>query len=915
MANSNKTDNYDVVGGIFDFIFKESSKPPQKRRPVYPSGNLSGMPADDKLIAADLLAALAAPGVFVSNTALEEFKGALDIELLNLNMDENGGIKVKATGIKDLIKDPVKFVESSYQRAKSNRRKGRALFLGGALTDFVANAWAHKYGNKEAQKAVLAGTVANQKAELYIVSRALGQYQRGSPVVTDLDFMSQRSFDLLGRKTFKDQWGNISQEDKNRFANLLSSNSKKADIEKYLVSKYGVEQEKNFSRAASGGYKSGITYGIQRGDLTMDEVRARAKKDPKSVYKRETFEEGSKLDISDPNLYRNLERNNLVELIQTSDGPEKEMYERVLFLLEANKPELKKKLNLLKEEIRTTTDHSRKSLIEEELKDTKALLGVLDTKSIAGELGQGEGYINSIRNVVIGKGVNPIKSILDQSFFDKRKNTHLNPLKESSIGGGLEKIEFLSAKSSGSGLLNKFNKTGETLYYTNPRTWVRTLVTGEGFAWIANNKINSAIKIFGDVEGFKEVSDYAKTFLEITSFDDLNKGITTLMNRIKLTNANKKLSPEQLKSIENLLNSTASFRKLAHRFSRLKRWATEKQKIFLDATENLRKKIVKMLEKSKLFQKLFEKLGTSATSTLLKEFIAKGSIKALVKSFVTAIATAIGIPTTGPGSLLIAFATQIVVEIAWRVGKFLVKAQVAIAKFQINLYKLLLLGFVGIIILIFSMGSGSYNKYNRLNTSYANVIPGQVEKCEEYEEVIDPIDPTDPTNPFDPPVLPYEYPSGGDIQQIFASASDYVSRTYRPVSTQLKLVNCPGGEMCESIGWAWCYSSTSIYCKGPELASVLGNPNYLYDLFVHELLHQIQGSCGGNTNMHEWGADYLSNNGGRYMFTTLSGCKRATQIGSSSCTPQQIVDAALCWDTSTQCYIDILDQIINRFCQ
>ncbi|NLE31076.1 hypothetical protein GX618_02260, partial [Candidatus Dojkabacteria bacterium] len=153
---------------------------------------------------------------------------------------------------------------------------------------------------------------------------------------------------------------------------------------------------------------------------------------------------------------------------------------------------------------------------------------------------------------------------------------------------------------------------------------------------------------------------------------------------------------------------------------------------------------------------------------------------------------------------------------------------------------------------------------------------------------------------------------GDDVYEIFAQAREYVSSNYRPVSTGLELVTCPGHDMCSSIDWAWCYSAGSIFCKGDKLMGT--SPQYAYELFVHELIHQIQGWGACNTDMREWGADYLSNNGGNYNFTTPSGCRRATEVNTSACSGDEAVNAALCWDTSTDCWRSIRSQIINRFC-
>jgi len=56
--------------------------------------------------------------------------------------------------------------------------------------------------------------------------------------------------------------------------------------------------------------------------------------------------------------------------------------------------------------------------------------------------------------------------------------------------------------------------------------------------------------------------------------------------------------------------------------------------------------------------------------------------------------------------------------------------------------------------------------------------------------------------------------------------------------------------------------------------------------------------------VREWGADYLSQGGGGY------GCR----VSTSACTPEEAVNAALCWDTSTACYRDVAGQVNGGAC-
>jgi len=229
----------------------------------------------------------------------------------------------------------------------------------------------------------------------------------------------------------------------------------------------------------------------------------------------------------------------------------------------------------------------------------------------------------------------------------------------------------------------------------------------------------------------------------------------------------------------------------------------------------------------------------------------------------------------------------------------------------------MLVAIVGLIAAIVVLGGsvGSWKKWNRKTFSYNYVVPDTVNQCPAYGGQNYNIPPPDGGGGWVPgPGLPPDWEGAKGVYEIFKRARDYVSREYGTVNTELVLLDCNSGSdptgMCAAIDWAWCYSASSIYCKVDKLTSA--SPQYVFALSVHELIHQLQRGC--TTDIREWGADYLSSNGGGYVFSTPSGCKRATEINTSSCSRQEAVDAALCRNTNTDCFRQISGQILGRFC-
>ncbi len=218
------------------------------------------------------------------------------------------------------------------------------------------------------------------------------------------------------------------------------------------------------------------------------------------------------------------------------------------------------------------------------------------------------------------------------------------------------------------------------------------------------------------------------------------------------------------------------------------------------------------------------------------------------------------------------------------------------AKAALVVMKYVTMGMIAIVVLIFLSASGEVSKFNKRNFTYGNVIPDTVVQCTDYEQepVIGNIGDPGDIGDFDTQCV-----NGDTIEDIYARVASDMG-----LGTQLELVSCPGHDMCASIDWAWCYSSSKIYCRADKLATVLYDCSILERLFIHELMHQIQSING---------APY----GGSYMFSTVDGCMRATQVPMlPSCTPEILKSIAYAEPEgyATQCKTELRSYILSRFC-
>lgn len=709
MANKPKSENYDALGSIFDFIFQEADKPANQRRSIKPTG-ISG----EKELTDAIFAALEKPGAFMSNTVVDEFNGALDYEIAKIPFDEIGAVKLTANSVVDLLRDPAGYIEKAVNTNKAIRRSQRAKFLGATMEDFVTTAWAQKYGDLEA-KAAVRGTIAANDAESYKIRRALGQYGAShsgdevSPIqgtrtpgrfsLTELDFMAKRSADLLGRQVFSN-WDSMGKDERFRFTEMISGGKKRLEIRSYLENKYGLNSPEvaNFSASMI--------------DPTTNKV----------VVKEE-----EEVTIFDPKLYKPLEERNIKNKIKslgqpapgTPEAEEKRIYQKTLYLLKHNKKNIQIEIERIKRDLRSTSDPTQKKELEQELKDAKEALRIEEGHTFFGRIGQFEGYINSLNNTYGGVlGTNVVPSILKGDFFDENKNTLFNPVTKKKVGG----VEILVEKEKFTRegrevvmqpLHRKYNKWGANIYYLTPRSIVRTLFyNGEGFAYLLHNRLESIRKS----PEFSALTKLGIDLNEAFNRDDIDVAVSEVISKAAAV-----LRPDQLAKFEKALNGSKSLKKLTHAFSHLSRIQAKINDYFKDKLSKARHFIVdKIILKNPKLKAYLIRVGAEK---LLKTWAAKGGIHVFIRSLVTAIVAALGLTMTPLVSFIVGVVTWILTDLAMK-----------LVGLGLNIAKYVVLGLIAIFLLVVIWGTGGFVRFNKINYASSQTIPGTVVSCTQYEE-------------------------------------------------------------------------------------------------------------------------------------------------------------------------------------
>ena len=720
MPQKKGSDNYDALGSIFDFIFAEAEKKPDRRKPV----KLTGI-AGDSMLVDGIAASLEMPGAFISNTVVDEFNDALDLELSVSPYKGVGKLKVTSNSLIDFLKDPVAFTEKSIKTTQAIRKSMRAQFAGDAIKDVLYSGWAAKYADDEV-KGIIANSIAagnvplsrnKEYQEKFDLRSAIGQSSAGRFTTGEREKVGSRSAELIGRRVFgTNGWETMGSQDKEGFLAAVSAmngeEKAKDQVQTYLNSRYGAGAPAYFTR-----------YENVLGKDALNNTMDRSLFDPKFYKELEIGEIDSKI--------ANVRSSGVPTL---ADEEKVRMYEKTKLLLMKDSNAIRNNIDQIKQDLRTVTDPAYRTALEKDLKNAKSALRAINGDTFFGKIGTWEGYFNSLKNIYGGGMFVP--SVLNGAFYDKNKNKLWNPVKEQSLfikTQGFEKLEFtyFDVAEGGNGLRKTWNKMGTQVYYLTPRSIFRTLFyNGEGFQYLLGKSLNSLAAINPGQDATKWKAMLQDGFLGKDG-RDFQTFKTTLLSSLST-----QLSPRDFAKFQRALGSVETFKKLTTTFSLPFRIQSSLNKIFQERTKKFRVALSRKLLSNPRLRSYFAK---NAAGKLLGEWIAKGGVDTFFRSIITAIASSMGMAVGPVGSFLVGVAAMVATDLMLRIGARL-----------FNFAKYVAIGIAGLFFIILISSGVEIAKFNKTTYSANLTPPGDVLQCQLYELV--PLDPNAPS-PWGPAII------------------------------------------------------------------------------------------------------------------------------------------------------------------
>jgi len=440
----------EVIGQIFDFIFKEAKKKPEKRKPMKLSG-LNGK----SILTDSLVAALERPGVFLTEQAAKDLNDALDITLTKFRPDEANPVpstKISLSNAINIIKDPMGTFQKAKDTADAMRKSSRAKFAGQFMRELVTNGWARKYADIDTQEAVRLGLAAQSMSQKdqtltkfknrWDLQAGLGQSAsgRGSGDVASLTNMEERAATLIGRGVFTERdWNAMSEDQRSRFGQIWGRGQ---NLKPRFDSRTGSENFMNMDYV-KGEFRSELTnlgYDARSVSAIMDRYERfiiSVNSDKNGKLKEKS------ISLSDPNFYRNLELNNIDTRISILTSRRASLTGRAQIdldnqistleksrlvinaqdldgtkVLDARK-QLQSWISNTQSQINTERDPVKRADLRRKLKGLTSDRRELDTLAFWDSVGKAEGYWASLKALSDG---DLLKNILNGGFFDPKKN-------------------------------------------------------------------------------------------------------------------------------------------------------------------------------------------------------------------------------------------------------------------------------------------------------------------------------------------------------------------------------------------------------------------------------------------------------------------------------------------------------------
>ena len=835
----------DALGSVFDFIFTESQKPPDKRKPV----KVTGFDGTSEYIDA-LAAVLESPGQFVNKTTVEAFNDVVNPEVAIVNLSPEEQIKFRLLDIKGVLNNDLSFVDKQFERLEINRKLGKMAWAGQQLSGIVAATWARKYGlDLETQNALF--NVGGK--DVFLDKRPNKLEERFGAWAKNRDYLEKVvkgefgdyrniSEDTL-KISFGDQRGKEIYKELQKAFKVYDEEVRKGSDDDTISSVLDKVSDNNYQ----------TLYPVfESHNMATKEARARAVGDTELADKYKSAQKGVDLFA---------QRNLRDRYLEKKKDELKQYKEDLSTLLKSSNPDK----NLIKD-------------LRSKISDTNKELRMFNAQKVAQELGKWDGILSSTSSAwEYTMGGQLLPAILSGDFFDKRKNTIFEgkflPVQEKEVLGigrfiQTDRDEIPKFKiprvvtGKGSKFMNEYYRMMTEAYYNTPSVGIKTLATGEGFSYRAFKQQEKFLKLM-EKEGWLDRVNLDQLFGE--NGEAYLHSFTNVLDQGKFDKLLK------------FVQKNERLQKLAYNFGSLDRAKKRFTKFLTDRLEIPMRKLRQQIGKRLL---LMVKDGPARK--LIGKWMYAGGFKVLLQGIKTAVIAALGITTAGAGAV-VGFLVDVAASIAINIG---VKIAKPVIKTSLTVFVLTIVGIIATIV----MGPSVLSVV--MKNQYAHVAPGEVVLGETDFKV-----PYGGSSFGEGDLIGGILIFDGTVQEIF----DQVAASMG-ISTYLELID-PSDPRYKEGGW-WCISGVPVYCKADKVIGA--SSEYLSRLFRHEVIHIIQ---NGNYNFHigEWGADYLSGNAGGYTFSVNGGpAVKATETRdyflSQGCTDQDLEDVALgksgslCWD-------------------
>lgn len=541
---------------IIEFISEESKKSPVEVKPVKVE-----RVEDTTAFAKAVAAALKNPQLFVNDTTLKALEEAVGLEYIlkkageiDPNLDTS---KVDTEQLKEAIKSPGKTADKQAPKLESQRKIAKATWAGNGTIGVVGGVWAKQAGLDEQSQQVMTDLGQAPQTQTMPSTQTTNGKQGNMQVHADLDPRIERNLKTLeenfGEKTkemtlkeFQQRFGgkgNIARENYNKYKSYMNQyrSGDLGQIEDLVYdrnAKFFMQSLEMRNRAYIADQKEAMRHSI-RGDAPETPLRRTEKRMGDQYRKAATIIEE----------YQQYE--------QAED--EYQQYEQAM----------------------------------QKIPQPKGLKRPNRMQKFARDIGRMEGMYESVQNIYDG---DLLPDIVSGKFFDSKRNKtkFLIPTEMSKFQRGKDTVEFKIAKESDNEFENNYYEKMTKLYYSSPALWVKTIMSGEGFAHTAY----SAEKAFD--------AKMKKTILNFDIKQLLSNDGESYLKKIQ-----NMLTEDQVDLVEDFLKRDKRLKNLAFQFNGFGRARDE---FFKQYNEKVGKKIRNAISTLLLQSSALKKFSSEAIS-------------------------------------------------------------------------------------------------------------------------------------------------------------------------------------------------------------------------------------------------------------------------------------------------------------